>query len=444
MKKTKDVKPNVKIFSAFEFGDKTEFIAGDQVEIQIMRTGTWDHPKYGEMSVDIGNLEEVKENFRNQVLGRDLYVDENHEENHKALAWIKEIFFNGMERLYATLELTKKGAELLTDGAYKYFSPEIYFKYENPETGDIIRNLLVGGAFTNTPFFKQMEPVLANEVADQQSKDVIDPNNILLFSNFNLQMDNFLQKVLELSKKGELEASKQDLLKEFSEFSDDDKVSVKNELINTLGFSEDDFTGEEEVKEEVKEEPTDEELKEEEAKEEVKEEEKEEEEEVKEEEEEEKEEEEEEVKEEDKVSASELADLKEKASQFSEMEKKFNELNRAKQFSEMKSQTGKFVFSESNKDGRILPKFSDDLAKIALSLNEKNRTRFFSILENVKAYSELCEEMGSSKEGEKANADNALGKFNDLVAEQVKNGASEYEAQTIVSKANPSLVELIG
>ncbi len=67
------------------------------------------------------------------------------------------------EDLFAKLELTQKGADLLNEGAYRYFSPEIVFYKTDEETGKPITNMLVGGAFTNRPFFKSMQPLMASE-----------------------------------------------------------------------------------------------------------------------------------------------------------------------------------------------------------------------------------------------------------------------------------------
>ena len=146
-----------------EFSDGKVFEAGDKVQIQIMRSGKWSHPMYGEINITPEVLTDVKKNFDEQARGIDLAVDENHESNHKALGWFRELTKKGKDSLFATIELTKKGAELLSEGAYKYFSPEIVFNKQDEESGKSIKNLLIGGAFTNRPFFKAMQPLLASE-----------------------------------------------------------------------------------------------------------------------------------------------------------------------------------------------------------------------------------------------------------------------------------------
>jgi len=150
-------------FSEFAEGDKKDKKAGDVVDIQIMRTGKWNHPAYGEFEITKDTLKEVKANFDNNTRGIELAVDENHEPNHKALAWYKELYQVTENDLFAKLELTQKGADLLNEGAYRYFSPEIVFYKNDDETGKPITNMLVGGAFTNRPFFKSMQPLMASE-----------------------------------------------------------------------------------------------------------------------------------------------------------------------------------------------------------------------------------------------------------------------------------------
>lgn len=145
--------------------------AGDLVTIQIFRVGKWEHPDYGTVEVTKKTIKDVVQNFEENRRGIDLCVDENHEPDHKALGWYKEVFADdGGRAAYAKIELTKKGADLLNEGAYKYFSPEICFHKTDEESGDLITNLLVGGAFTNRPFFKGMQPLMATEGAAANEK----------------------------------------------------------------------------------------------------------------------------------------------------------------------------------------------------------------------------------------------------------------------------------
>lgn len=227
------------LFSEFA-EDGKQYAAGDMVEIQIMRTGTWIHPAYGKIEINSKTLSEVKKNFDNNVRKIDLAVDENHEPNHKALAWFRELLIKeDGDALFAKMELTKKGAELLTEGAYKYFSPEIVFQKQDEETGKVVKNLLIGGAFTNRPFFKAMQPLLASEegatdvASRHQSNAATQTSSNFLVFNFSTPMKKILEllaqfseaKAINAEQKAELEAC-------FNAMSEEDKTAELTNAFN--------------------------------------------------------------------------------------------------------------------------------------------------------------------------------------------------------------------
>ena len=228
------------LFSEFAEDGKT-YAPGDMVEIQIMRTGTWIHPNYGKIEIKPETLSEVKKNFDKNVRQIDLAVDENHEPNHKALAWFRELLVKeDGEALFAKMELTKKGAELLTEGAYKYFSPEIVFKKQDEETGKVVTNLLIGGAFTNRPFFKAMQPLLASEeagdhVANRHQSNAANQSSTILIFNTSNPMKKILEllaqfseaKAINANQKAELEAC-------FNAMSEEDKTPELTNAFNEV------------------------------------------------------------------------------------------------------------------------------------------------------------------------------------------------------------------
>lgn len=226
---------HMRLFSELKFAEEKpeghKYKAGDTVEIQIMRTGSWNHALYGKFSVAKKDLKEVVDNFNNDTRGVKLAVDENHEPNHKALAWYESLSLeNNGEAVFAKLTLTAKGAKLLSEGAYRYFSPELIFKKKDEETGKTITNLLIGGAFTNRPFFKSMKPLMASEdktgAADQSAEQ-----NILFF-NCNNQMNKFLELVSKFAELDALTKEQADQLKKaFSELPKEDQ---KNEATLSL------------------------------------------------------------------------------------------------------------------------------------------------------------------------------------------------------------------
>lgn len=189
---------SMRFFTEMKFSEAQKK-QGDIVTIQVMRTGTWDHALYGEVKVTKATLTEVKKNFDDDVRGIQIAVDENHEDNHAALGWYKELFFEpgDEDNLFAKVELTQAGADKVNDGSYKYFSPEIAFQWVDEETGASHTNLLIGGAFTNRPFFKGMKPLQLSESASASGQGTpASGMTLFLFTS-----PDSMQKYLELAAK---------------------------------------------------------------------------------------------------------------------------------------------------------------------------------------------------------------------------------------------------
>lgn len=341
-----------------EFKDMEE---GQKVDIQIARAWKWNHPMYWKIEMSEQDLKEMKKNYDTNQRGIDLAIDENHEPNHKALGWIKDVYLKGKGELFATIELTKMGAELLSKGAYKYFSPEIIFNKKDEETWKTIKNLLVGGAFTNRPFFKAMQALMANEENSNQI-----PNNILYF-NTSRPMKTILELLAKFAEAQKLSKEERELLTaQFSELSEEDKTDdLKAAVSEATQFNE-------EVVPEVVPEVTPE-VKEEEKKEEFKE------------------------GEEVTIKASELSYLRNIASQAAG-------LIQDKRKSDITNKVNGMKFSESNKVGIVLPKVVNEVVEFAFSLDEDKSTKFFSILEKLQTVA--ADEIWHSKDiTEKYNED---------------------------------------
>lgn len=137
--------------------------AGD---LHVVPTGKWQHPVYGEMEITPADIKEFVQNFKDKVR-RSIPITAGHDNGMSggelpAIGWFREVYDRGVNGLWAYVEWTEEGARLLQENAFKYFSPEFYEEYEDPETRKVFHNVLVGGALTNKPYFKELEaPVLA-------------------------------------------------------------------------------------------------------------------------------------------------------------------------------------------------------------------------------------------------------------------------------------------
>ncbi len=176
-------------------------------QIHVVPTGKWDHPVYGEMEITSVNVSEFVRNFKDHVR-KDLPITAGHDNGGNggelpAIGWFKELIDRGVAGLYAVVEWTEEGKQLLSDRAFKYFSPEFYEEYSDPETGETRSHVLVGGALTNRPYFKELEPVVAFSEPDimNQFNESMDLKTILAKKPEELSEE---EKAVVVANKGDL------------------------------------------------------------------------------------------------------------------------------------------------------------------------------------------------------------------------------------------------
>lgn len=409
-----------------EFAEQKTFSAGDMVEVQIMRIWKRNHPSYWEIEVTADTLAEVKYNFDTNKRWIDLAVDENHEDNHKALWWFRELSIVD-DGLFAKIELTKMGADLLTQGAYKYFSPEIIMKKVDEETWEVVTNLLVGGAFTNRPFFKLMDAIMANEsgVSNQQQRN--DGNYIYLYKDTKT-MNKFMEVIAKLANKDQLtKAEFSEAEQAFNNMTDAEKTS---KVVAMFGRLSEKFNEEvaEEAQEEVAAESSDETVADEAAETEEWSDEAAETDEA------------EEAQEEASDEAAETIAASEKsvvvkASEYETlkaMSKEHAKLVQEAKVVKMTESVDKLCFSETNNKGKILPKNKKAIVDFAASLSEQAAKKFFEILESFDVIDPAkFNEQGSGKSEKFSSKEEAL---TAKTAEYVKSGMKYSEAFRKASK----------
>jgi len=142
-------------------------------EIKIIPVGEWDHPQYGKIKITEKDIAEFVKNF-NDGVRNDIPITEGHAnpgETKPAIGWFKKLINKGRDGLWAVVEWTNKGRQLIQDKAYKYFSPEFYTIYEDPETHKIRKNVLVGGALVNKPYFKELPAIVLSEETLNQNNN---------------------------------------------------------------------------------------------------------------------------------------------------------------------------------------------------------------------------------------------------------------------------------
>lgn len=197
---------NIRIINPISMSDFSE----PPKEIQVLPFGTWEHPAYGKIKIKNKELSEFEKNFNNEIR-RDLPINVEHKQTEGAVGWFKSVINKGKDGLWASVEWTKQGRQLLEEKVFKYFSPEFYSTYEDPETGKKYNNVLVGGALTNMPYFKGLKAIVFSE---------------LVPVNMKLELEDILKK-----EASELSEDEIKFLKENSEdLSDDDKKKFEEVL----------------------------------------------------------------------------------------------------------------------------------------------------------------------------------------------------------------------
>lgn len=141
----------------------------DLSEMQVLKTGTF-NTSYGKLTIRKEHLDLMVENFKNNVRGIDISYDVTHDNEFgekKAVGWLKDLevrkdLSSKEHNLFAKVEFTPEGQNLVRDKAYKYTSAEFLVDYED-DKGDHYNYVLVGGTLTNRPQIKGMEPIKLSE-----------------------------------------------------------------------------------------------------------------------------------------------------------------------------------------------------------------------------------------------------------------------------------------
>lgn len=143
--------------------------------IQYMpRPGVYTHDQWGKVVVSKERNQQFVDNFKRGAYQTMLPIDGEH--NTKvtgALSWITDMQMSEDGSIKAKIEPTARGRKMLSDDAFRYFSPEWYDEWIDPADLDrtVQTNIAVGGAFTTRPFFKEAaldivrRPLIASEYA---------------------------------------------------------------------------------------------------------------------------------------------------------------------------------------------------------------------------------------------------------------------------------------
>ncbi len=412
---------DIKIYSFYEFADlhlPKDLKAGDIIKIPLFRPGKWKHEAYGEITISEADLHEMEKNSTNKSIRKTTPVlDENHDPDHKSAGLFTKLYVtDGV--LYSDIKLNKKGAELINDEVYHSISPEIAFIYKHKQTGKTFKNVVLGAALTNRPFFED------NILSEKYSEYKSDNDNSIFIKQLTKNNQIIMDKVQKLAfsliaKKEKLtEEEVKSFNEELTKLSEDEQKELA-EYKDTIEarFEEDskeepDLDSEPEANEDDKEKEKDK---------------------TKDEDKSDKDDEENEDKKKENdqtIKANEgnvEARFKEMENKLKAAEKTANEAKTELRNKKITQRYKGLAFSEENPEGKILPKALDsaiELAKKFSDVNESLEEKFFKFCEsNNPAWANLKKDPGITGEKPKEN------KFKEAEKTWENMGLSEEEAK---------------
>lgn len=126
--------------------------------VQVLRTGRWRFPDYGEVEIGPDDLQQYADNFKRNVRRQKLPVVIEHNHELGSYGWVRDMFVDG-DALYAQVDWTERGADLVQSEAFKYISGELFPEWEDPESQTVHKNVPSAISITNFPRIKNMREI---------------------------------------------------------------------------------------------------------------------------------------------------------------------------------------------------------------------------------------------------------------------------------------------
>lgn len=142
---------------------------------QLAKTGVFFSPVYGKISITPQDLVTMYQNFKTKtpLAPTQLPIDYDHlsdepqkPEDGKAAGWVQDLMLGpDSTTLWCTPKWTRRAAEMITNGEYRFVSPFFLTDYLDKASGLKIGPTLKAVAITNRPFLEGMQPIPAPSVA---------------------------------------------------------------------------------------------------------------------------------------------------------------------------------------------------------------------------------------------------------------------------------------
>lgn len=200
-------------------------------EIQVLPHGEFMTMPYGPLVINEEVFKQMVANFQAGVR-KAVPVDVNHD-GGKASGWIEKLINKGKKGLWATVDWTRYGKDLLSNKEYRLFSPEWSFDFVDPQHSTHHGAVLVAGSLTNRPLFKDMDFIKASDGKVLKAKDLTNSFPVVIIVGSDTKdHSKSVMKIKDILKKLVKDRTEEEVkfLQENSEdFSDEQKKQVADE-----------------------------------------------------------------------------------------------------------------------------------------------------------------------------------------------------------------------
>lgn len=139
--------------------------------VHLIPIGEWEHDSYGTINLTPADIQQFKTNFDAKVRNG-VAITAGHEGYAElpAQGWITRVECRE-SGLWGEVDWNELGKKTLSDKQFKFFSPEFFRQYEDPESHETFSNVLTGGALTKSPYFKELAPIVFSEKGIKKFND---------------------------------------------------------------------------------------------------------------------------------------------------------------------------------------------------------------------------------------------------------------------------------
>lgn len=152
--------------------DAVQLNEGNASWIHALPLGTYKHPIYGTLDINVERVKRFAESVKKRVRGVEPSINYNHSGGEEAAGWVKDADSRS-DGLWLFVEWVAEAATKIKEKKFRYFSAEFANSWEDPQ-GKSFVDVIVGGALTNRPFMKNLVPLNLSESVVENAFDLVE------------------------------------------------------------------------------------------------------------------------------------------------------------------------------------------------------------------------------------------------------------------------------